>query len=773
MAEGDSKFNLSKFKLDFFNRLDARSRVFVLLGAIIGIIFLFYIGTKLLLGSGTTTGPTRVANAPAGLQSVPGGEITPEYRRALLEANRQSAEAAQMSGGSAIPTLLNVAQGGPGGCIICSDQNVNVKTLLDDWVRKGELTPEISTQLIDLANKNVSPEEYAAMLDRLVREGKLTPEQARMLLEQYKKQHANKLLDDSAKAMDGAIKAGQLPVDVASQLLDAQKKGMTSGEYAALLQDLVRQGKITPQLAQQLLAQYTQQRAKIITEMSIAFLRQMARDGLIIPEVEKSLIDLENKMVPMSVFAAEVQRFVAAGKLVPGAASKIIDEYKMQKEAIGPTGTLSQMLQEAEAAAYQELRDLLRDKKITQEVATLLADNIQKNISLDQYKSLVNSLVTQGRLTPEIAKLKIADYVRVKGLRDMSEQLNNLQANNATAGAYGDALKRAVQLGIITPEEAAELMQEYQAISARPPTGPTGPASTAAFSKLQEQVQQAEGQTQTVAQPGEFAVKQTVVETTTSETEQDRLNRIAALMNAMSGQAQQLIAAWIPPTMVHKEGVAIVKKETETVTVKETEKTRTTGVDGMGAMAGPPLIKAGTIAFGVLDTAVNSDYPDTPVLVTIVSGPLKGAKLLGKLATAKNVAGQLDRLALNFTLMNKDDWDRSKGITAYAIDPDTARTVMASTVDYHYLKRFGAIMATSLLQGYANAIQSSASTTTTGIFGTSTTHPVLNQSSKLLVALGQIGQNLSTTTQKWIDIPPTVRIDSGVSLGILFMADVT
>jgi intracellular multiplication protein IcmE len=45
-------------------------------------------------------------------------------------------------------------------------------------------------------------------------------------------------------------------------------------------------------------------------------------------------------------------------------------------------------------------------------------------------------------------------------------------------------------------------------------------------------------------------------------------------------------------------------------------------------ITGAPLIKAGTIIFGVLDTAVNSDYPDTPVLVTIVDGPYKGAKLL-------------------------------------------------------------------------------------------------------------------------------------------------
>lgn len=767
MAEGDSKFSFKKF--NFFSRLDARSRVVVLFGAVIGVVFLFYLGTRFLLGDGSATGQSRVANAPSGLQSVPGGTLTPEYQRALLEANKQAAQSAQMTGSSALPTMLNVGQAqATTGCVICSDQNVNVKNSLDEWVKKGEITPEVAQLLADLANKNVPVEEYAAMLDRLVKEGKLTPEQARLLLEQYKKQHANALINESAKAMDALIKAGQLPIDAANTLLDAQRRGVSPTEYAALLQDLVRQGKISPEVAQRLLSQYSQQHAREVTAQSIAFLRKMARDGLIIPEVETVLIDLENKMVPMDEFAKTVQQFVAAGKLVPGAAKTIIDEYRMQKEAIGPTGTIDKLIQEAEAAAYQELSDLLKAGQITQDVASLLGNSIQRNIPLNEFKGIVNQLVAQKKLTPEIAKLKIADYVRVKGLRDMAAKLNALQANNASVAAYGEELKLAVQAGAITPDEAKQLLQEYQAMTSKAPIIGTTPAD--ALAQVQEQIAPPAPPVEFTAPPP--AVLQAAV---AEESDQDRQARIQALMAAMSGQAQQLVSSWQPPAMLHREGTPIVVATGDKVVVKEGGNTVTVtgGKTIVNVEAGRPLVKAGSIAFAVLDTAVNSDYPDTPVLATIVMGPLKGAKLLGKLTTAKNVAGQLDRVALNFTLMNKDDWDKSKGVTAYAIDPDTARTVMASTVNYHYLKRFGAIMATSLLQGYANAIQSSASTTTTGIFGTSTTHPTLNQSSKLLVALGQIGQNLSATTQKWIDIPPTVRVDAGVSLGILFMADVT
>ena len=133
----------------------------------------------------------------------------------------------------------------------------------------------------------------------------------------------------------------------------------------------------------------------------------------------------------------------------------------------------------------------------------------------------------------------------------------------------------------------------------------------------------------------------------------------------------------------------------------------------------------------------------------------------------------MDRVSLNFTLMNMSDWPTSRTVTAYAIDPDTARTVLASSVDYHYMQRFGAIMATSFVQGYANAIQTSASTSTTGIFGTSTTHPELSPSQKLASGLGQVGQALGTVTQNYTNIPPTVKVNAGVGLGILFMADVS
>lgn len=239
----------------------------------------------------------------------------------------------------------------------------------------------------------------------------------------------------------------------------------------------------------------------------------------------------------------------------------------------------------------------------------------------------------------------------------------------------------------------------------------------------------------------------------------------------MENQAQQLINAWQPPIMLHREGTYAADKAKE---VLAREKVIATaggppgGPPGSVAVIKRPLIKAGTIYYAILETAVNSDYPDTPVMAKIVTGPYAGAKLLGKLSLQKDK----DRLSLNFNLMDKDEWISAKPINAFAIDPDTAKTVMASSVDYHYFKRYGAIMATSFLTGYSNAI-TNAGTSTTGIFGTSTTHPELSAQSKIAVGLGQVGTTIGAAIADYINTPNTVKINAGVALGILFMSEVT
>ncbi len=729
-------------KLNFFNRLNARSRVVVLLAGVVAFIFIVYLGTKYLGGGAKTLGPSHVANVPAGTQSIPGGQITsPLYQRTLLEQNKQRAEAAKMTGASAIPTTMNTGMSfNTGGCVICEEQNANVKNLLDDMQRKG-LAADVANDLEALADKNVTPEEFAAALDNLVKSGKLTPEQARQLLEEYKKQHTNALVKDSAKTMDDLIKSGQLPLDVANQLLNDQKNKMSVGDYAAELQKLVSQGKISPEVAQALLAQYSKQCLQQASTQNIAFIEQMSGNGAITQAVAKMLEDLTKHDAPIDQYVGALSSFVSQGKLTPDASGKLSDAYRQGKVACGAVSALDTMIKQAENAAYQEISDLQAAGKITPEVAAQLTSMIQNNASLDDYKAALNQLLVQKKITPEIAQLKLGDYAKVKQLRDEQQRLAALQAKNALPIV-------PVTGGGAAAGQFAALQQKVAAGAVPPPIATAAIPEGAQFAAVQAQALQ--------------------------ESEQARETRLAALEQTMLGQATSLINSWQAPEMRHTGGTGegsgpkerFGKEKGKESTVEVTTSTST------GAGTGETLIKGGTIIFAVLDTTVNSDYIDSPVLATVVEGKFKGAKLLGKLVTAKSVSGQMDRISLNFIKMNFDPWPKSRTITAYAIDPDTAKTVLASEVNYHYMQKFGAIMATSFLQGYASGI-TNAGSSTTGIFGTSTTHPQLSPANKLMVGLGQVGQTLGNVTQNYVNIPPTVKVDSGVSLGILFMDDVT
>lgn len=705
--------------LKIFSGIDARSRIFLLFAGVVAVSLTVYMLVRFLGGTTGLTGPTSVANAPKGLTSVPGGELNPQYEKTLEAANVKRSQQGISSKTAAVPTIINAptaANSGQCGVICPSEDNANVKDDINSMVSDGTLSQDDANSLLDLATKDVSTEAFAGALDAMMKSGKLTPEQARLLLERYKKQHENQLVKESAALMDNLIKAGQLPLNVANELLDLQKHNASPAEYAAALQRLKAAGEISPEAAATLLAQYTQQKAQEAALETLAALRKMAAMGQITPDVLKALEDLQARNLAANDYSAELNRLVADGKMTPATAAKILDLYKHQRTVAssGPP---------------------------------------------------IDNLLAKGGVDADFAK-----------------HLLDMEANNASLADFSNALKDGVAKNYLTPDEARQLYDQYQAMLAKgPATGiaPTIEGNVPEFVQIQRRIEKSREAAPPVAAPPTAVTTTTVVTeaapvaTGPSEAElraaQERQQRIQQLLAGMSGQAQSLIAAWQPPVMLHKDGSASSDKGKKgTIEGGAAAPGSTTTTTTTVTQKKPAFIKAGTIIFGVLDTAVNSDYPDTPVMVTIIEGKYKNAKLLGKLSLAQNG----DKVSLSFNLMDMDGWASAKPVNAFAIDPDTARTVMASDVDYHYLQKYGYIMATSFLQGYSSSI-TNAGTSTTGIFGTSTTHPSLSPSNKFMVGLGQIGTTLTADAQNKINRPATVKVDAGVGLGILFTAEVT
>jgi polyhydroxyalkanoate synthesis regulator phasin len=1080
------------FQLPKIDLADAKTRIILIFSGIVGFVLLIYLVVTFFSSSSSATGNAKVAGAPGGLQSVPGGQLTPEYYRALVQANSQAAKQAQMTGGSAVPTLLNEPGAQPDfpqtstNCtIVCpGDNDANVENDINDLVKSGKLSAEEGKQLVDLAKQNVAVNEYAAHLDQLVKQGKISPEQARKLLDTYRKQHENALASESGKAMDALIKSGQLSVDTANELLDLQKKHASPDEYAAKLKQLVDEGKISPQTANQLLAQYTQQHAKEAAAQAIGQLAQMAASGQISPDVAKELADyqrrhvspkeyeeelqhlvkqgklkpeqaeqllaqykqlvppdvaekladMQKRNIPIDEYEAELQRQVAAGKLTPEQAQKLLEQYRgvqapgarasamdqivkqaekanedavrelaatgkitpetaqrlmeMQKSGmpveeykrhieelvregkITPedaqrlimgymqqrgggvqdllsTGRISketaqsltelqrnnvpveeykrrldEMVRQGKISAedaqrllnnYTQMRgagvqDLLAAGKISPDTAQKLTDLQKANVPIEDYKQQLDGLVREGKISPEDAQKLLQNYAQMRGggvqdllaagkisadtaqkltklqhdnapveeykkqldqlvkegkispedarkllknyqvmkgagvveelastgkippdveqklvqmqrdnvpvaeykhqldelvkagkispeeaqqlldkyqklhaVKEQAKHLATLRANKVPVDEYAKALQKAVEAGTLTPEQANQLLDEYkvsqsrQAASNIPQVAVPNVKGATEFEELQKKVRAA---TPIVASPQPAKAPSTqqtaqfsaAAAKARAQAEQMERERIQALVSTMSQQAGQLISSWQPPIMAGQVGAAdkdTTKPEAKSVSGSTKDGKASNATDT--ASGEPPLIKAGTIVYAVLDTAVNSDYPDSPVMATIVDGKFKGAKLLGKLTLAQ---GQ-DKVSLTFKLMNMEDWMSGKTVNAFAIDPDTARTVLATDVNNHYFMRYGSLFASSFISGYASAIKSSGGTTTTGIFGTSTVNPALSPTEKLMTGIGQVGTTLGTSVQGYVNTPPTVKIDPGVSLGILFMADVT
>lgn len=251
---------------------------------------------------------------------------------------------------------------------------------------------------------------------------------------------------------------------------------------------------------------------------------------------------------------------------------------------------------------------------------------------------------------------------------------------------------------------------------------------------------------------------------------QQRQGKVQDLITAMESEKKTVIDAWsqIPPQAFQQGEWASKKAAAQTAANNSKSK----GKSATGYEDGKVILKAGSILFAVLDTAVNSDQAG-PVMATVVAGSLKGSKLLGSMTPDTTS----ETIALTFSAINMPNEANSMGISAVAIDPDTARTALASDVDHHYLYRWGSLLASSFVQGYASAVASTNSTSTTsqGAAGTVTTTSTQAPDAKqqLFSGIAAVGTKWSQVVGQNFDRPITITIDQGTGIGVLITSDLT
>jgi intracellular multiplication protein IcmE len=230
------------------------------------------------------------------------------------------------------------------------------------------------------------------------------------------------------------------------------------------------------------------------------------------------------------------------------------------------------------------------------------------------------------------------------------------------------------------------------------------------------------------------------------------------MQSSMGTQASQLFAAWVSPNQQYVVGNPD----------RNTQSVLGGGAVSIGTSHATPVVKAGTIMYAVLLTAVNSDEPG-PVLAEIVQGKFKGARLMGTLSN------QGQKVLLSFNTLTLPKLSESIAINTVAIDENTTRTALSSDTNNHYWLRYGTLFASAFIQGYGQSFINSAPNYNLSLFGPPTpnqpTQNNLSPRDRVFVGLGQVGLQYSSVLRDIFNTPPTVKVFSGTPMGILFLSD--
>ena len=247
-------------------------------------------------------------------------------------------------------------------------------------------------------------------------------------------------------------------------------------------------------------------------------------------------------------------------------------------------------------------------------------------------------------------------------------------------------------------------------------------------------------------------------------TQQEIKAKISQMQSTMTAQANSLVSSWLPPQ--NQQFVASADSSGAAGALAAAA-----AQAGNLMQTGNKVIKAGTVLFAVLDTGVNSDQV-SPIMATVIQGDLKGSKLLGTF----KLSGE--SVVLSFNTLSSAAFANSVSVDTVAISQETARTAISSSVDNHYLYKYGMLFASSFISGLGTAISSSGATVSTSSSSADSnsmwtvTSADLNAGQQIAVALGAVGTKIGDQTSTiFANTPTTVKVNAGTGMGILFMKD--
>ncbi len=179
------------------------------------------------------------------------------------------------------------------------------------------------------------------------------------------------------------------------------------------------------------------------------------------------------------------------------------------------------------------------------------------------------------------------------------------------------------------------------------------------------------------------------------------------------------------------------------------------------------IIPAGKIVYAQLLIEANSDVPGS-VLAQMLSGPLKGWKMLGEFTLLEDIG----MLAISFNTAVNDE-GKQYGISAVMLDPDTSLPAMRTSINHKFVRRIVLPAAAAFVEGFSSAIAESGRTEVT-VSGDTVVETEEEASNDQQVATGveEAGQEIREILDEMGDVDPRVIIEAGTPLGVFFTENV-
>lgn len=207
------------------------------------------------------------------------------------------------------------------------------------------------------------------------------------------------------------------------------------------------------------------------------------------------------------------------------------------------------------------------------------------------------------------------------------------------------------------------------------------------------------------------------------------------------------------------------------VGVAPTPASRATDLPGIQSIAnrqdsgGQILVPAGRGIYAHPILKLSSDNGG-PVVLQADSGLIAGDRLIGSFTQQGN------RLVIR--IENVIHHGEPISASGFVVSPDTKEAGVASDVDQNLLSRFILPAAAAFVQGLGSAIATTSNTAAVlSPLGGVTTSTNLNINQQLGIAAGVAASNVGSTLNAAAPRGPTVTLDAGVTVGVMFLSNVT